>query len=239
MSQHPQRSAALTDLERSRLRGCFLFCQLSDAYWKAFSQDLESTRFDNGAVIYSPQHFRAALGYVLTGQAACYKPGGTLLNTIRPGECFGVAALFEENAAAYVSTITAHKSCKVVFITQEKVEGMLRDSPDAAMSYIRFLTGRIRFLNGKIDSYTAGTAENRLRRYLAEAADENGKVVLKDGAAALSRTLSVSRASLYRAIASLSRSGQIRKEKNRLILLEPFYPSHQEPSNFRSNQEGK
>ena len=75
------------------------------------------------------------------------------------------------------------------------------------------------FLNKKISTFTSEGAA-RLAKYLLENADENG-VCKKVNFSALTRTLGISRASLYRARAFLIEQNAIRADGHTVTLSDP------------------
>ena len=121
-----------------------------------------------------------------------------LLNEITAPGTVGAATLFGENTAK--TTVIAKKRSQALVLTQEQVEELISADKSFALSYIRFLSDRIRFLNGRIASFTAGSAVEKLADYLVKNSP--------DGVCRISRTklaseLDMGRASLYRAIDAL------------------------------------
>lgn len=200
----------LSKPHRRILAECFLFRGLTDEQKANAYQCLTVQSFQKGEVIYSQHHFQQSLGILLEGEASVQKESGTLLNLLKSGSCFGAAALFAP-AEEYVTTIMARKACKVAFISNEELAELFRQYPDMALSYIRFLSGRIQFLNQKIDSFTTASAEDAVWQWLKAHQDEMGRVRVEGGFARLARELSIGRASLYRSLAQLEQSGQIVK----------------------------
>ena len=87
------------------------------------------------------------------------------------------------------------------------------------MSYIAFLSQRIRFLNRKIDSFTAPSAREALLRHLLEI-HRDGAAEITGGYSQLARTLNIGRASLYRALDALEAEGCIRRDGKCITILE-------------------
>lgn len=160
-------------------------------------------RFSKGGVVYTPQKFFRSLGILLSGVIQVTK-GALVVNQLGPGELFGAAALFsgEED---YETTLTARDCCRVVFLPQELVSSGLAAHPGLAMNYIYYLSGRIHFLNRKLDGLLAPGAAEKLMRYLLS--QTGGRV--ECSATELSLRLDVGRASLYRAFAELEERGAI------------------------------
>lgn len=160
-----------------------------------------------GRVIYTPSAFSRSLGILLDGSIRVSKES-LIVSVLRPGELFGAAALFN-GEDAYVTTLTALADCDLVFLPQPLVEELLADCPAVARNYITYLSGRIRFLNDKIEGLILGGAERKLAQYLSMRV-QDGRVVLDCSTTGLAQRLNVSRASLYRAFEALA--GLVEKE---------------------------
>jgi CRP-like cAMP-binding protein len=81
------------------------------------------------------------------------------------------------------------------------------------------LAGRVRFLNRKIQCFTAGSAERRLALWLLS--EEEEVITLPSSLTTLSDMLDIGRASLYRALDKLENSGLISREGRNIALLSP------------------
>ena len=177
-------------------------------------------RFEKGEAIYTRRRFRRALGILLAGRAdVVLEEDGkrVLMNQIPPGGCFGAAALYggEEE---YVTDVRAATRCEVLFLSQEEVAGLIRNDSRVAENYIRFLSGRIRFLNRRIAGFTGGGSDRRLARYLLEHTGADGTVTLPRSMVALAAALDVGRSSLYRSLDALERDGVIDRSDGRLTV---------------------
>ncbi len=170
------------------------------------------------AAIYTPRQFQRCLGLLLSGTVQVNK-GVLIVSVLGPGALFGAAALFGK-AEDYASTLTARSPCRVLLFPQALVEERLAACPAAARSYIAYLSDRIRFLTGKIDGLTAGSAGRKLAQYLL-AQPEGGPVELDCPATVLAKRLHVSRASLYRAFDALTAAGAVERTGRTIRLLDP------------------
>lgn len=196
----------------------FLFRGIAPAERQAYLAQAEPPEhFSRGAVIYTSQHFRRAIGAVITGTVRAHH-ASTVLNRLERGDVFGVAALYGDDTA-YVTEIRAATACTVQFFSQELVESWMREDFRLAENYMRFLSDRIRFLNRRIAAFTGGEAEKRLLTFLRQHADPNGQVSLPFSMTELSRLLDIGRSSLYRSLDLLEQSGDIRREGKCILLL--------------------
>ncbi len=165
--------------------------------------------FEKGSVIYDAGHAKRALALVLSGTVRVTH-GRVVMNTLHTGDVFGAAALFGEDEP-YTSTVTAHTACRVLFLSQRTVSQWMVVCPQVAENYIRFLSGRIRFLNRRLATLTAGQTDGKLWQYLLAHRDEHNLVRLDSGLTALANSLDMGRSSLYRNLDALVADGKIRR----------------------------
>lgn len=176
----------------------------------------EVRSYKKDEVIYSPQHLEKCIGVLIKGEARVTKDYVTM-SVLHPGQQFGAVVLYHKTDY-FVNTILAKTDCKVLFVKKEGVDRLLAGNRRFAVAYISYLSKRIYFLNEKIEAYTAPNAESKLLHYLKSVCDANG-VVSGISITELSRQINVSRASLYRALDSLSADGKLRHDGKKIILL--------------------
>lgn len=181
------------------------------------SQNIKRMNYDSGDVIYQPDNFNNCLGLIKTG-CAVVERNGVRLNLLKEGSIFGAATLFGSDNE-YVTSVTAKTQCEVLFLSQEEVTEILRNDSELAIVYISFLSDKIRFLNKKIAAFTSGSAENKLIYYLAEIS--RGEMPETITYKELASALNIGRASLYRAIDSLSEKGFIQKDGKVIKIVDP------------------
>lgn len=161
-----------------------------------------------GETVYDRQRFRRCLGVLLEGRLQVRREA-LLVSTLRAGDLFGAAVLFND-LEEYPTTLTALSDCRLLLIPQEAVRGLIRSSPEFALAYVTYLSGRIRFLSARLDAVSAERGEGKLASYLLSAAAKGG--VLTVSATQLSQRLGVGRATLYRAFEVLERERAILRE---------------------------
>lgn len=170
--------------------------------------------------ILSPDSKGKSVVVILSGRAAVSTPDPSrqvLLRYLSPGEAVGVSNLFCDER--FVSDIRAVSACRCLFLPEDAIRYLLDVSAVFREQYIRFLSGRIRFLNRKIGTLTAGSAERRLALYLSSLG--SGTVRLEESISSLSTLLDVGRASLYRAFDRLTEDGWIIKDGKKLTIPDP------------------
>ncbi len=161
-----------------------------------------------------------ALYLLESGKARVYRTSGgkkVLYNTLVAGSAFGCAQLF--GGGGYVTTVVAANSCVCRIIPEAAVEKLVETDHAFARNYVAFLTDRIRFLNRRISSFTAGTGEQTLASYLlsllpvsGETGSDRAEVRLPLKMAALASALNMSRPTLYRAFRILEEQGAAVKD---------------------------
>jgi len=205
----------LTQEEITLLCGCPLFQGVEKDLLRRLTEDAGQAVFEPGQAVYSPRHFRRCLGVVLSGQLQVTK--GTLaVSVLGPGELFGAAALYSDGEE-FATTITARRPSRCLMLEQPLVDRLLAEQGQIRENYLRYLTGRIRFLSGRLQTLSQPGVEGKLARYLL--ALGGGTVTCP--ATELSQRLGVSRASLYRAFAALEENGLIRRKGKTITIADP------------------
>ena len=148
-----------------------------------------------------------------------YRKGDLIYSRDCFEDSFGVAGLFTENDR-YVSDIRAVRPCRVLLLSAPALEQLFAADNAAALGYIRFLSGRICFLNQKLDAFTSSSAEGRIVVWLLENMVDS-RVVIPRGYSDLSRTLGIGRASLYRCLDGLEAQGALRRQEREIEILRP------------------
>ena len=175
----------------------------------------DAVTYAKGDVIYHTTEFRHAIGLILSGSVTVQTPDDNghalMMNRLGCGAMFGAAALFDCDET-YVSLITAAEPTTIAFLSQERITAWLAIYPRLAENYIRFLSGRIRFLNRKLTILATGSAEARLYQYLLAQQDEHGFVTLPRSMVELANTLNIGRSTLYRAVDALQQAGVLQHE---------------------------
>ncbi len=197
----------------------FLFRGLSERDLQAIAAQLEEpVSYGRGDCVYSTHTFRRAIGLILSGSVIVRSCGEAatkvVINHLHAGDLFGVASLFDTQSDTYVTEITADCETTVWFIPQETMSRLLTAFPSVAEQYIRFLSGRIRFLNRKLSALTVGNTENRLYHHLLSLQDERGVIRIVGTMTELANTLNMGRSSLYRSLETLLHEGILIKEGN-------------------------
>lgn len=179
-----------------------------------------AVKFKKGEQVYSSTCFPHALAFIESGSAVAVtnNTNRVIMKRFGPGMCFGAAAVFGE-ADSYVSTVAADSELEVRFITEKDLTALFNKYPLTAINYITFLSDRIRFLNNKLSVLSCLSTEDTVLAYLNSVSDGDGCASIPVNMTLLSKMLGVGRASLYRSLDSLEKSGHIKRENNRIKVI--------------------
>ena len=210
-------AAELTEAELDVLGRCPFFRGAeSELLGPALSLPAVFTEtFSPGETVYQPHRFRRCLGFLLSGQVQVTN-GNLSVSVLEAGEMFGAAALYND-LPDYATTLTARTLCRILFLPQEEVDRLLGEEALLRQNYLRYLSGRIRFLSGRLQAVAQTGAEGKLARYLLSAGAD---APIRTSASDLARRLGLSRASLYRAFDTLEKAALIRREGKTVHILD-------------------
>lgn len=211
MERQPQTQHLQAAMETPLFRG------LSEAFVQDAAARGHVEHIPAGTPVFVSGEAKRRLGVLVSGSAEVYKPtesGRILMSVLAPGALLGAAGLFLQDAHT-VTEVDAITACEVLFFDEETVKALLRENFALAQNYFCYLTERIHFLTGRIESIASPTVADKLLNYLAQNA-ENGAVNVPHGYSRLANALGVSRASLYRVMDELEREGRIAREGKRI-----------------------
>ena len=179
----------------------------------------EITRYSGGEIIVSPQSLQKRIGIVLSGSAlvspASYSENA-MLRIIERNDMFGISNLFSDNDF-FPSVITAKTSTEIIFIDGQDFKSFLYSDPSAMAEYLKTLNKKIIYLNRKISTLTAGTAEKKLAFFLCEN-EHNGVYASTASISSLANMLNVGSASLYIDFDTLTNEGLIIKSVKNILI---------------------
>ena len=206
------------------LKTISLFSQASPTHAaECFGEsDCALCEFSAGEILYSSDTKTVCVGVLLSGSADIYTQGTqsrTLLKTAVPGEMFGIANLYATDDA-FPTVICAKGAVRVLFLEGEAFRRFIETDAAVLRFYLRFLSKKIVYLNRKIATFTAGSAEHRLALFLLEN-HKNGKDSPAYSMTKLADALGLGRASLYRAVDKLVALSLIEHQGGRITLLDP------------------
>jgi len=163
---------------------------------------------------------KGELAILISGTTRVTKRAGgheVIMSDLTPGALLGAVGLFSEETQP-VTRIRTRERSRILLIPEDVLRSLMTQNPTVMENYIRYLTGRIRFLTARIDGFIRPSVRDRLLHHIEKHAVE-GRYELPSGMNALAKQLSVSRPSLYRVVGELIEEGILLREKNALILL--------------------
>lgn len=167
----------------------------------------------------------AALGVLVRGSAEIVRTGSAggavLLRTLAAGDVFGAAALFGRERVG--TAVRARGNACAVFLSRETVDAVIAGDPSAARGYIMFLSAKIEFLNARLATFTAVSAEARLAGYLLRASEGRDSFCPALSLSKLADLLGLGRASLYRAMDALCAADAIEKKQKNIYIKDRAY----------------
>lgn len=172
--------------------------------------------------IFTPSSYSEMVGFVIRGECTVerLKADGAAvpLNVLGCGDSFGIMAILSASKE-FPTRIVAKGKTKILFITKTAVIRLIETIPSVSMNVIRFLSKKIEFLNQKIATFSSDSVEEKFLAYLLEQTkgmDEPITFNAKKSAEAIN----AGRASLYRAISSLTNSGFIKVENKKIYIID-------------------
>jgi CRP-like cAMP-binding protein len=207
------------------LSSLFLFNSVSDYELEQICGEItpEIKKFKHGEKIYSPYEFEKKLGFVLSGECSVerikQKGSNVPLNLLCTGDSFGIMAVLSK-AEEFPTVVIAKKESKILFISETDALHLMNSYSTVAMNVINFLAKKIEFLNKKVATFSSDTVEEKLASLLLLRANEAGADEFVFNAKKSAEAINIGRASLYRAISSLSLAGLIILDNKKIIILD-------------------
>lgn len=203
----------------------FLFKDLStkDASLILSDAEIEERTYQKGETIYSPDGFGRKIGFVYKGECTVSRQSGENmipLNTAARYDSFGILTCFSEERE-FPTVVTARTVCTVLFIRAEELEALIEKNHLISINIIRFLSNKINFLNDKIAAFSGGSIEEKLAKYLLGLKKKHGSSEFDFNKKKSAESLNCGRASLYRAIDALEKSGYVTIENKKIIINDP------------------
>lgn len=204
------------------LRDIPIFSIASSAHVEQYlgAEHTQRCCFRAGETIYSSEAPHIRVGVLLSGRAEIHTPESeerAILKSITVKDMFGIANLYAADTA-FPTVIRASELTEVLFIDGTAFRDFIENDPKVLRFYLHFLSKKIVYLNRKIATFTAGSAEKKLAVFLSEN-HVNGRY--HGSMTTLAGMLGIGRASLYRAMDKLSALGFLKHEGNELILCDP------------------
>lgn len=170
-----------------------------------------------------------SLYVILSGRVKIYlsdeEGKEVILNNQGPGDYFGELALIDEEPRS--ASVMTTEDCKLCIMNKKDFEDCLHKYPGIALHLIKGLSQRMRSLTENVKSLALMDVYGRVARTLLNlAADENGKMVIKEKLTQkdIANMVGASREMVSRILKDLSTGGYISIDK-KVITINERLPS--------------
>ena len=174
--------------------------------------------------IYTPNDYEHKLGFILSGECTVERVKGdgnsVPLNLLKKGDSFGIMAILACEDE-FPTRIIAKRNSEILFISKEDTLRVISTYPEIAMNVIAFLANKVSFLNSKIATFSSSSVEEKLSNYILSEYKKHRSDAIPFNCKKSAEAISAGRASLYRAISTLSDEGIIMLENKKIYLLDP------------------
>lgn len=179
---------------------------------------IHETKYNQGDIIHSCNHCDK-IGVIVKGRAFVRSGvDGVILNKLNKNDIYGVASLFD--TPSYSTIVQAVTDCTIITLSKEFILQAIAIDSVIALNYIKFLSQKITFLNKKINAFTAKSAENKLYTYLLQLPRNGNELELTVDMSTIAKMIGFGRATLYRALDKLEKSGTLTKKDKKIIFNE-------------------
>jgi CRP/FNR family transcriptional regulator, dissimilatory nitrate respiration regulator len=183
-------------------------------------QTLERRSLAQNEVLFRQGDKVAAIYFIETGRLRLdrqtFDGRRLVLGTTLAGEFFVEAALF---ADIFHCDAVATEPSRVRIYPKELVLNALRTDPTAAISFLAFMAHQVIEVRQRLELVKVRSAKERVLLYLDLNAETDDRIVnLRGQLQDIASELGLTRAVLYRTLASLERAGAIERTDARIVL---------------------
>ena len=204
--------------------GVFMFKNMSlERISIALSKvNIEKVSYKRREEISSPKCYKRRLGFIYSGKCKIERikhDGASVpLNIILENDSFGILSVLSDEEE-YPTRITAIQDTVVLYFSLEDTRNLINNFNEIAVNFVDFLAKKVVFLNKKIAAFSEDSVEDKFACYLLNEARKNG-AEFPFNCKKTAEALSVGRASLYRAISSMTEENIIRLENKKIYVLD-------------------
>lgn len=177
--------------------------------------------FRRGEPIHAVQNGVSCVGVLQSGTADVYTRGTAAhqnVSTLSPGSAFGICNVFLPREMPTVLHPKVH--CTVAFLPKAAFSALLERDSVLLRRYLTLCNEKILYLADKVELMGIPTAKARFAAYLLRIADSGGLAATGVSKEQLAKYLSVSRASLFRAVNELTVDGVLRSTPDGFQILD-------------------
>lgn len=162
----------------------------------------------------------AGLCEIVTGRVQLLRVDNSgrevVLHVAGPGETIAEASLF--SPVYHCDAVASTPAVVRLYPKKTMLDAFARD-PQAAQTFTAMLARQVMKLRARLEQRNIRSARERIRHYLALNAGADGRTVALYGTLKeLAAELGLTHEALYRSLAALERSGEIKRTKGKIIL---------------------
>ncbi|MBO4384872.1 MAG: Crp/Fnr family transcriptional regulator [Clostridia bacterium] len=199
------------------LKACPLFRGLTGSGLDAAINEAEELELMQGELLFSDALRR--IGVIARGSAKAVKPkkdGFVTMSILGYGDVFGAVSVMGGELPS--AEARALKPLTALVFSPEAFARLMKNDFKLTENYCSYLISRIRFLTERVECMAGASASEKLIKYL-ESNAVSGVCHIPFGMDSLARAISVSRATLYRAVDELEKNGSIARSGHDIRLL--------------------
>lgn len=203
--------------KRKALAACSLFAGISEECLARAADSAQEAVFSPGELLFSKENRR--LGVIALGSAKATKPGKNgpvTMSVLGYGAVFGAASIMGGDLPG--TEARAIRQVTALVFDPDSFIRLIESDRELNANYIRYLISRIRFLTERVECMAGSSASEKLLRYL-ETNARDSVCHIPFGMDALAKGISMSRATLYRAMSELEKNGRITRSGHEIRLL--------------------
>jgi CRP-like cAMP-binding protein len=216
-------------MDISYLKYIPLFSELEDDDLRAISKVSMTQVFKKDNMILIEEEVGSTMFIILDGRVKISRISDdgreVILSILSEGDFFGEMSILDgQNRSANVVTL---EDSRILVIRREDFLRMLHDFPQIAINLLKELAARLRKSDSQIKSLSLQNATGKVASTILRIADDSGKIHMGQVEIPrlppqqdLANMAGTSRETISRVIKSLCEKGYLKKEGNRLIILD-------------------
>ena len=176
-----------------------------------------------GQIVSDRQKNEEILGLIMDGSMDVYSIAldgrEILLSQLEKGDCFGVVNLLTKTELPTV--LRCRTDTTLVIIPKCQLLSAMEKNSELALRYAGVCNKKMQFLIRRIEFLTMQSGKKKLVQYLLEVPGKGGRFGKNVSRDELASILGISRASLFRELAGLTKQGLIALRDGEIYLLKP------------------
>lgn len=176
-----------------------------------------------GQIVSDRQKNEEILGLIMDGSMDVYSIAldgrEILLSQLEKGDCFGGVNLLTKTELPTV--LRCRTDTTLVIIPKCQLLSAMEKNSELALRYAGFCNKKMQFLIRRIEFLTMQSGKKKLVQYLLEVPGKGGRFGKNVSRDELASILGISRASLFRELAGLTKQGLIALRDGEIYLLKP------------------